>query len=35
MNDSKNLKTLVSVWWDGKKVDCVCVITHLREYVIK
>ena len=35
MNDSKNLKTLVSVCWDGKKVDCVGVITHLREYVIK
>ena len=31
MNDSKNLNTLVSVWWDGKKVDCVSVITHVEE----
>ena len=33
MNDSKNLNTLVSVWWDDKKVDCVSVITHVEDVI--
>ena len=35
MNASKNLNTRVCIWWDGKKADCVSVITHLRENVVK